>query len=322
MNEGDLTAEVSKRVGRTGVSGRARRVSFDDVATVMEPSCGKTASIPDGSLILFTKALVGAASLSRNYSDSASVCSSILGPLATNFSSWDNVHGSLSAARSQRGAGPASGRVSDPVDYTCVEEEIGYEFRDKLLLEDALSQSKSRGTTATQQGLESQRLELLGTQIDEVTKGFRVTLTYDLLYLDVPEPTPYRDALYKALEKSLMKLYVKHDIDPALAADEGPRFVIGIPLTSKYLSFNRQHIRISDENHSILKGMDLKMLTILHDLGYTTDIKAVYRVEVNNLPDDEYWYEQLSAFDGVGDVYEEDEIMTEDCYTDVYVISD
>ncbi|KAF9997888.1 hypothetical protein BGZ79_008413 [Entomortierella chlamydospora] len=109
-------------------------------------------------------------------------------------------------------------------------------------------------------------------RIEEVTKGFQVTLTYDLLYLDVPEPTPYRDALYKTLEKSLMKLYAKHDIDPALAADEEPKFVIGIPLTSKYPSLNRRHVRTSDENHPILKGMDLKMLTILHDLGYKSRI--------------------------------------------------
>ncbi|KAG0019003.1 hypothetical protein BGZ80_006436 [Entomortierella chlamydospora] len=57
MNEGDMTAEVSKRAGRTSVRGRARRIGFDYVVTVMELSYGKTASVPDDGLILFIKAL-------------------------------------------------------------------------------------------------------------------------------------------------------------------------------------------------------------------------------------------------------------------------
>ncbi|KAG0022139.1 hypothetical protein BGZ80_000952 [Entomortierella chlamydospora] len=92
----------------------------------MESSYGKAASVPDDDLILFTKALLGAAPLSRNYLDTTSVCARVLGPFATNFSSWGSVRGSLSAAKSQERAGLASGRVSDPEDYTCVEEEIGY----------------------------------------------------------------------------------------------------------------------------------------------------------------------------------------------------
>ncbi|KAF9983122.1 hypothetical protein BGZ79_005832, partial [Entomortierella chlamydospora] len=102
-------------------------------------------------------------------------------------------------------------------------------------------------------------------KIDEVTKGFRVTLTYDLLYLDIPEPVPYHDLLYKTLESSLLELHAKHNVDPALTANQKPKFVIGIPLVSKYPSL---------EGHGgkpTLKGRDLKTLTILRDLGYTTD---------------------------------------------------
>ncbi|KAF9112268.1 hypothetical protein BGX27_003706 [Mortierella sp. AM989] len=157
-------------------------------------------------------------------------------------------------------------------------------------------------------------------KIDEVTKGFRVTLTYDLLYFDVPEPTPYRDLLYKTLENSLIELYAKHHVDPALSSNRKPKFVIGIPLASKYPSRNTQITRSSDTTIPILKGRDIQTLAILHDLGYTTDVKAVYKVNITYIS--EHIEEKAPAFPGVGDVYEEMEFVeeNEDGY-DGYVIS-
>ncbi|KAF9351427.1 hypothetical protein BGX26_010568 [Mortierella sp. AD094] len=163
-------------------------------------------------------------------------------------------------------------------------------------------------------------------KIEEVTKGFRVTLTYDLLYLDIPEPTPYRDVLYKSIETSLLKLYAQHAIDHSLVANRKPKFVIGIPLASKYPSLSNLHSSTLDTKKPVLKGNDLKTMTILRDLGYTTDLKAVFKVKAKNISDDEShyyrWREARPAFKGVGDVYEERE-FTERYYDEnVYVISD
>ncbi|KAF9993796.1 hypothetical protein BGZ80_008029, partial [Entomortierella chlamydospora] len=153
-------------------------------------------------------------------------------------------------------------------------------------------------------------------KIDEVTKGFRVTLTYDLLYLDIPEPVPYHDLLYKTLESSLLELHAKHNVDPALTANQKPKFVIGIPLVSKYPSL---------EGHGgkpTLKGRDLKTLTILRDLGYTTDVKAVYNVKVRGMFRNRYYHKSHPSFEGIGDVYEEVEFTEDFEEEDAYVISD
>ncbi|KAF9367103.1 hypothetical protein BGX21_007825, partial [Mortierella sp. AD011] len=135
---------------------------------MMEPRYGTVASVSDYDLIQFVMVLVGAVSLSRNYLDSASACTNALGPFVIDFSSWDSARGSLLANRFQKRAGLDSGRVGDIGDYICVVREIEYEFRDKLLLEDALSQSKSRGAATTQQGLNCQRLELLGDAVLDI----------------------------------------------------------------------------------------------------------------------------------------------------------
>ncbi|KAF9111011.1 hypothetical protein BGX27_005517 [Mortierella sp. AM989] len=157
-------------------------------------------------------------------------------------------------------------------------------------------------------------------KINEVTKGFRVTLTYDLLYLEVSAPTSCRDHLYKTLEKSLLKLHSQHHVDPAHSSSRKPKFVIGIPLASKYPSISNRDSGVIQKTKPILKGRDLKILTALHDLGYTTDIKAVYSVELEKLSDN--WYEALPAFDGVGDIYEEEDFTEVDYGGEVYVISD
>ncbi|KAF9115038.1 hypothetical protein BGX27_009156 [Mortierella sp. AM989] len=160
-------------------------------------------------------------------------------------------------------------------------------------------------------------------RIDEVTKGFRVTLTYDLLYLDVPEPTPYRDILYKTLENSLLELHAKHQADPALSSNQVSKVVIGIPLASKYPSLSSQASAGLDTTIPILKGRDLQVLTILHDLGYTTDIKAVYSVRLGPPGGG-----RRQAFAGVGDVYEEEEYASDEDYDEnyydenVFIISD
>ncbi|KAF9351429.1 hypothetical protein BGX26_010570, partial [Mortierella sp. AD094] len=71
------------------------------------------------------------------------------------------------------------------------------------------------------------------------------------------------------------------------------------------------------------KGKDLRALTVLHDLGYTTDIKAVYCVELKEVSPSPYGSKR-SVLAGVGDVYEEAVFTEEDydeCY-DVHVLSD
>ncbi|KAF9928687.1 hypothetical protein BGZ67_006832 [Mortierella alpina] len=92
-------------------------------------------------------------------------------------------------------------------------------------------------------------------RINEVTKGFRATFTYDLLYVDIPKPAPYHDLLYKKLEESLESLARLHAIDQEPANAKKRR---------------RQ------------KPMDLRTIAILHDLGYTTDVKAVYSAELEH----------------------------------------
>ncbi|KAF9946908.1 hypothetical protein BGZ72_011041 [Mortierella alpina] len=112
-------------------------------------------------------------------------------------------------------------------------------------------------------------------RIDEVTKGFRATFTYDLLYIDMPEPAPYHDLLYKTLEESLAKLQaLQQEPDNLKKRKRQKPMVIGIPLTSKYPS-------LRSKAGPILKGKDLRTITILHDLGYTTDVKAVYSVRLS-----------------------------------------
>ncbi|KAF9351428.1 hypothetical protein BGX26_010569 [Mortierella sp. AD094] len=157
-------------------------------------------------------------------------------------------------------------------------------------------------------------------RIDEVTKGFRMTLTYDLLYVEVPEPTPYHDLWYKTLESSLLELYAKNNVDPALAANQKPKFVIGIPLASQYPCLAQQ--TYFDTTGPFLKGIDLRTLTILRDLGYTTDIKAVYGVEKRKVSA-KYMRVARPAFEGVGDIYEEEE-FTKEYYDgeEAFVITD
>ncbi|KAF8978254.1 hypothetical protein BGZ46_006661 [Entomortierella lignicola] len=62
----------------------------------------------------------------------------------------------------------------------------------------------------------------------------------------------------------------------------------------KYLSLNFQGSVLATTN-LILKGGDLKVLAILNELGYTTDIKAVYKVEVKDSyvskKEEEYLYD-------------------------------
>ncbi|KAF9996912.1 hypothetical protein BGZ79_009337 [Entomortierella chlamydospora] len=101
MNDGELTAEVGKRLTRSSVKDRARGVGFDHVVTIMEPSHGAAASVPDDDLVLFVKALVGAVSLSRDCLRSASICASAHGSFAVNFSSWDSARNSLSTLDDQ-----------------------------------------------------------------------------------------------------------------------------------------------------------------------------------------------------------------------------
>ncbi|KAF8975137.1 hypothetical protein BGZ46_009409 [Entomortierella lignicola] len=134
--------------------------------------------------------------------------------------------------------------------------------------------------------------------IDEVTKGYRMTLTYDLLYLDTPELVPYHDDLYQKLEQSLLKLYEENMVDPDNCSTRWPKFVIGIPLASKYPSLTRG-------SGPILKGKDLKTVSILRDLGYTTDIKAVFGVSAEKINP------KSTPFEGVGSVYEEEELSEE-----------
>ncbi|KAF9898622.1 hypothetical protein BX616_003806 [Lobosporangium transversale] len=144
-------------------------------------------------------------------------------------------------------------------------------------------------------------------RIDEVTKGFRVTLTYDLLYLDLPEPAPYHDQLYTTLEKAMLKLHARH-----------PGHVIGIGLANKYPTPSQQNS--GHKVKPILKGRDLKVVTILHSFGYTTDIKAVFKVNARN----------ISNYDGVEsdafpeDIYQVSELTEEEQENgeEIHVLSD
>ncbi|KAF9190296.1 hypothetical protein BGZ49_003716 [Haplosporangium sp. Z 27] len=161
--------------------------------------------------------------------------------------------------------------------------------------------------------------------IDEVTKGHRMTLTYDLLYIDVPELAPYHDTLYKSLESSLLKLYAEYQVDPETCSSKWPKFVIGIPLASKYPSLRSQGTSEDTQVSPILKGRDLKTLAILQDLGYTTDVKAVYSTYPSTLKKNSYRSSQ--AFEGVGVIYEEEDEYSADYIEEngdeeVYVISD
>ncbi|KAF9278119.1 hypothetical protein BGZ68_008765 [Mortierella alpina] len=175
-------------------------------------------------------------------------------------------------------------------------------------------------------------------RIDEVTKGFRATLTYDLLYIDVPEPTPYHDQLYKDLEKSLAKLSAKQQ-EPANLKKRKRQKPVQIP-------------SLRSKAGPILKGKDVRTIAILHNLGYTTDVKAIYaarleydflapygqRAEVrqkhgsddeddrNSDSSDNEWQDEAMTggppFKGVGDVYEERRFSSEDVGHDVLLISD
>ncbi|KAF9417900.1 hypothetical protein BGZ76_004469, partial [Entomortierella beljakovae] len=170
-------------------------------------------------------------------------------------------------------------------------------------------------------------------KIDEVTKGFRVTLTYDLLYVDLPELTTRNDNLYKALASSVRKIYEDNNIDPDHTSELNPKFVIGIPLVSKYPTLSALGTKTLDSTKPILKGLDRKILAVLHDLGYTTDIKAVYCVEFSRLS---YYNTPLPPLSGLGDIYEERKVGSDndiDCDSDsdgeenyygtkVFVISD
>ncbi|KAG0008983.1 hypothetical protein BGZ82_004316, partial [Podila clonocystis] len=182
-------------------------------------------------------------------------------------------------------------------------------------------------------------------RIDEVTKGFRATCTYDLLYIDLPEPAPYHDLLYKKLEESLAKLHTEHETANLKKRKHQEPMVIGIPLTSKYPS-------LRSKAAPILKGSDLRTMTILHDLGYTTDVKAVYSAELQyrfltlwgqpeescqkdgssdeddhdiDYDDDKLQEEERGnhpPFEGVGDVYEEKRFSEREHGYTVLVISD
>ncbi|KAG0055416.1 hypothetical protein BGZ83_008690 [Gryganskiella cystojenkinii] len=174
-------------------------------------------------------------------------------------------------------------------------------------------------------------------RIDEVTKGFRATFTYDLLYVDLPEPALYHDLLYKKLEESLAELHTKHQETVSLKKRKHQEpTVIGIPLTSKYPS-------LRSKAAPILKGSDLRTMTILHDLGYTTNVKAVYSVELKyefltlwgksdddndhdiDFADDKFQEKEREdhpPFEGVGDVYEEKWFSGRDDGQNVLVISD
>ncbi|KAF9912867.1 hypothetical protein BX616_010213 [Lobosporangium transversale] len=144
-------------------------------------------------------------------------------------------------------------------------------------------------------------------RIDEVTKGFRVTLTYDLLYLDLPKPTPYHDRLYITLEKSLRDLHTKY-----------PGYVIGIGLANKYPTPSQQKSG-GHRAKPILKGRDLRVVSILRNLGYTTDIKAVFNVEARNVS--EYDGKESDAFPK--DIYQVRKLVEErGNREDVYVLSD
>ncbi|KAF9370053.1 hypothetical protein BGX21_005694 [Mortierella sp. AD011] len=124
MNEGEQTADVSKRFTRKSVMDRARGAGFDHVAAIMEPSYGAAASVPDDSLALFVKAVVGAASLSRDYLRSASICVSALGPFAIDSSS---CRVSVTVSRRpdlRRELDWPPTRVSGLGDYTCVEQGL------------------------------------------------------------------------------------------------------------------------------------------------------------------------------------------------------
>ncbi|KAF9964775.1 hypothetical protein BGZ70_005964 [Mortierella alpina] len=186
-------------------------------------------------------------------------------------------------------------------------------------------------------------------RIDEVTKGFRATFTYDLLYVDVPEPAPYHDLLYKELEESLAKLHVKEQGLANLKKRKRQKpTVIGVPLASRYPS-------LRSKAGPTLKGKDLRTIAILHDLGYVTDVKAVYNAELKHgfltlwsrrvererrqkydSDDEEDRYssdfsddephddgrEFHPPFEGVGDVYEERRFSERDEGNNALVISD
>ncbi|KAF9567289.1 hypothetical protein EC968_003269 [Mortierella alpina] len=185
-------------------------------------------------------------------------------------------------------------------------------------------------------------------RIDEVTKGFRATFTYDLLYVDMPEPVPYHDALYKTLKQSLDELHATHQEPGNLKKRKRQKpMVIGIPLASRYPS-------LRSKAGPILKGKDLRTMAILHDLGYITDVKAVFSTRVgykfltrwtkrvarerrqrydsddegdysSDYSDDEAQDSQgefYPAFKGVGTVYEERQFSSGDEDNRVLVISD
>ncbi|KAF9359132.1 Dicer-like protein 1 [Mortierella sp. AD094] len=162
-HEGYMTKQSHNKRNRKDMSEDACHRSLDGLVRALFPGLGGKAL--KKAIIRISRTLIGAKAASREYFKAAKVTSSILGPFRNDIESRRSIVSRFQVTRHNANRNMKATRVSDLGDLRLVEAALGYYFKDKRLLEDALSHLSKR---ASLQGLSCQRLEYLGDALLDI----------------------------------------------------------------------------------------------------------------------------------------------------------
>ncbi|KAF9096714.1 hypothetical protein BGX27_001094 [Mortierella sp. AM989] len=155
--EGELTDDIDIILCRSNVYSRAMRCQLHELVLRLWPSTQtknlQRVTIMLGMFLIAIKAEVS------DFCEAAVVAASVFGQLNNDLSTIESIKRRFFATSQQLRSNQSNARITSVGDLRQVEAAIGYSFRNRTLLEDAMSNVSSK---ASQQGLSFQRLELIG----------------------------------------------------------------------------------------------------------------------------------------------------------------
>ncbi|KAF9112025.1 hypothetical protein BGX27_004110 [Mortierella sp. AM989] len=158
-----MTKNSESVLSQIDMSTRAYERKLDDFIHKLWPSV--TIEAMPKAVIKLCRILIGAQSITRDYCKAAMVSNAVLGPLRSDFRSWESLRRRFHITRREVGSKKKSARITDLGDLRLVQAAIGYSFRNERLLEDALCQLPK---DASLQGRSCQRLEYLGDALLDI----------------------------------------------------------------------------------------------------------------------------------------------------------